>query len=540
MMPARIVCTRLVVLGAGIGLAACAAPDVIDVFVDRTVVSVAGGQLAGAPSSLDELVWAYRGVPYAAPPVGDLRWRPPESVAPWDGTRDATVAAAACVQTPIPPESNVFYDLQVDETSEDCLYLNVWSAADPNDSAPVMVWIHGGGLTVGHGARINYDGTALARRGVVLVTINYRLGALGYLAHPLLSAESEHGASGNYGLLDQIAALEWVQRNIAAFGGDPDRVAIFGESAGAWSVNYLMATPLARGLFHAAIGQSGGGFGSMGTVQPKATVEAAGHGLAEKLLGEGVEPSLSAMRTASADEVLAAQGPVVSANVDGWVFRDTIYSIFAAGNQHDVPLIVGSNADEYKMFGDPFGVATVAEYEETVRREYGTFADALLLAYPATTDAEAKQARLDGSTDAMFVWEARTWARMMSTVSSPAYLYFFSRVPAAPDANRYGAYHTAEIPYVFDNFGVSAAPHANRDYDAIDRGLSDALASYWVAFAQTGDPNGWGTRHWPAYDRDADVALVLGDTVEARPNVRQERLDVFDEYYAARREAAKE
>ena len=227
----------------------------------------------------------------------------------------------------------MFYDLQVDETSEDCLYLNVWSAADPNDPAPVMVWIHGGGLAVGHGARVNYDGTALARRGVVLVTINYRLGAFGYLVHPLLSAESEHGASGNYGLLDQIAALEWVQRNIAAFSGDPDRVAIFGESAGAWSVNYLMATPLARGLFHAAIGQSGGGFGSKGAVQPKATVEAAGHGLAEKLLGEGVEPSLSAMRTASADEVLAAQGPVVSANVDGWVFRDTIYSIFAAGNQ---------------------------------------------------------------------------------------------------------------------------------------------------------------------------------------------------------------
>ena len=194
MTTARIACTRLVVFGAGIGLAACAAPDVTDDVVDRTVVSVAGGQLAGAPSPLDESVWSYRGIPYAAPPVGDLRWRPPQPVAQWDGTRDASAAAAACMQTP--PESNVFYDLQVDETSEDCLYLNVWSAADPNDPAPVMVWIHGGGLTVGHGARVNYDGTALARRGVVLVTINYRLGALGYLAHPLLSAESEHDASG--------------------------------------------------------------------------------------------------------------------------------------------------------------------------------------------------------------------------------------------------------------------------------------------------------------------------------------------------------
>ena len=207
------------------------------------------------------------------------------------------------MQNPLPAAVRTFYDAGVDRMDEDCLYLNVWTAAGPDDRAPVLVWIHGGGLSIGNGADITYDGTRLAQRGVVLVTINYRLGAFGYLAHPLLGAESGHGASGNYGLLDQVAALGWVQRNIAAFGGDPSRVTIFGESAGSWSVNQLMATPLARGLFHAAIGESGGGFGPRGGAAPGAEIEAAGERFVEALLGDGVTPSLEAMRAASADAV---------------------------------------------------------------------------------------------------------------------------------------------------------------------------------------------------------------------------------------------
>ena len=530
---------RLFMVGTVIGLAACAAPDAIpdatNDAVDRAMVTVAGGQLAGAPSSLDAAVWVYRGIRYAAPPVGDLRWRPPQPVTPWDGARDATVAAPACMQNPLPVDAASFYDPGVDETSEDCLFLNVWSAAAPDDRAPVMVWIHGGGLTLGNGADISYDGTALARRGVVLVTVNYRLGALGYLAHPLLSAESEHDASGNYGTLDQVAGLEWVQRNIAAFGGDPDRVAIFGESAGSWSVNHMMATPLARGLFHAAIGESGGGFGSIGRANPQAEVEAAGERLVEALLGPDVEPTLRAMRAASAEQVLAAGAQPVSANVDGWVFPDTIYNIFAGGNQHDVPVIVGSNADESTMLGGAQGAATLAEFHETVQREYGELAGALLATYPAENDEEAQQGRRDSSTDATFGWEMRTWARMMETVSSPAYLYFFTRVPPASDADRYGTYHTAEIPYVFDNFGVSSSPHANRDYDDTDRRLSDTLASYWVNFAATGNPNGEGLPEWPVYDRDTAKGLDIGDTIEVRRGIRKVRLDFFDEYYAAQR-----
>ncbi|MYK90227.1 MAG: carboxylesterase family protein [Acidobacteria bacterium] len=501
------------------------------------VVSVEGGQLAGAPSPLGDDVMVYRGVPFAAPPVGELRWRPPQPARAWEGVRDATAAGAACMQRAIPAEVGRFYNPGVDRMREDCLYLNVWSAAGPGDRAPVLVWIHGGGLSIGNGADITYDGTRLAQRGVVLVTINYRLGAFGYLAHPLLSAESEHAASGNYGTLDQVAALGWIQRNIAAFGGDPSRVTIFGESAGSWSVNHLMATPLARGLFHAAIGESGGAFGPRGGADPKAEIESAGERFVEALLGEGVRPSVEAMRAASADDVQAVAADLVlsTANVDGWVFPDTVYNIFAAGAQHDVPVIVGSNADEMSILGGAAGAETLAAYRESIRDEYGEHAGAFLETFPAGTDEEARQARAASGTDATFGWEMRTWARLMETVSSPAYLYFFSRVPPAPDADRYGAYHTAEIAYVFDNFGVSPHPYANRDYTDTDRKLSDILASYWVNLAATGNPNADGLPQWPAYDPEVDAALHIGDTITVEQGIRKDRLDFIDRYYAAQR-----
>jgi para-nitrobenzyl esterase len=247
----------------------------------RAAVAVDGGRITGALAPGSDMVWTYKGIPFAAPPVGNLRWREPQPVVPWQGVREATGFGRACLQSL--RQEGSFYGQMVDQMGEDCLYLNVWTAARPDERRPVMVWIHGGGLTSGHGGEVTYDGTALATRGVVLVTINYRLGPFGYFAHPLLSAESAHRASGNYGILDQIAALRWVQKNIARFGGDPGRVTIFGESAGSWSVNYLVATPLAKGLFHRAIGQSGGGFGSaLGMAYPKAEVEAGGEALARR------------------------------------------------------------------------------------------------------------------------------------------------------------------------------------------------------------------------------------------------------------------
>ena len=429
---------------------ACGDPEPPAADAGDGTVTVDGGSIAGVPAS-DGGVWRYAGVPYAAPPVGALRWRPPQSVAPWAGVREADQLPPGCPQPtlPVPPDAEPFFGPGAVRLEEDCLYLNVWSAAGPDERVPVMVWIHGGGLFVGDGSEVAYDGAALARRGVVVVTINYRLGTLGYLAHPLLREESAHGASGNYGLLDQIEALGWVQRNIGAFGGDPDRVTIFGESAGSWSVNYLMATPLAAGLFAGAIGQSGGAFSPLASPAASDVVEAEGMRFAEALLGAEAAVSLDALRAAAVVDVLAAGGAVPRPHVDGWALPASIYDIFAAGRQHDVPVIVGANADEATALsalgGDP-ETTTVEQYREWARGEYGELADAYLAAYPACSDAEVARGRLGSRGDGRFVWEMRTWARMMDQVSSPAFLYFFTRVPPAADAERFGAYHTAEIP----------------------------------------------------------------------------------------------
>ena len=530
----------LAVLAATI---ACGAPELPAAVAAGGTVTVDGGSIAGAPAG-DGGVWRYAGVPYAAPPVGALRWQPPQPVAPWTGVRATDQLPAGCPQPtlPVPPGEAPFFGPGATRLEEDCLYLNVWSAAGADERVPVMVWIHGGGLFVGDGATAAYDGAALARRGVVVVTINYRLGTLGYLAHPLLREESAHGASGNYGLLDQVEALRWVQRNIAAFGGDADRVTIFGESAGSWSVNYLQATPLAAGLFAGAIGQSGGGFSPLASLAERDAAEAEGERLAEALLGAGTPVSLDALRAASVADVLAAGGAAPRPNVDGWVLTDGIHDTFAAGRQHDVPVIVGANADEGTALRGLAGdqePTTVEQYRAWARGEYGELADAYLAAYPAASDAEVEAGRIDSSGDGRFVWEMRTWARMMEQVSSPAYLYFFTRVPPAADAERYGAYHTAEIPYIFNNVGGGGRYwFANRDYDDTDRQLSDVMASYWVNFAATGNPNGDGLPEWPAYTRTDEAALELGDTVQVRQGVRAERLDFFERHYAALRDAS--
>ena len=375
---------------------ACGDPEPPAAAAGGDTVAVDGGRIAGA-SAGDGGVWRYAGVPYAAPPVGALRWRPPQPVEPWTDVREADQLPPGCPQPtlPVPPDAEPFFGPGATRLEEDCLYLNVWSAAGPDERAQVMVWIHGGGLFVGDGSEVAYDGAALARRGVVVVTINYRLGALGYLAHPLLREESAHGASGNYGLLDQIEALRWVQRNIAAFGGDPDRVTIFGESAGSWSVNYLMATPLAAGLFAGAIGQSGGGFSPLAGLAASDAAEADGMRFAEALLGAKAAVSLDALRAAAVVDVLAAGGAAPRANLDGWALPASLYDIFAAGRQHDVPVIVGANADEATALsalgGDP-ETTTVEQYREWARGEYGELADAYLAAYPAAATRRSRRA----------------------------------------------------------------------------------------------------------------------------------------------------
>ena len=518
------------ILGAGLALTLACGGEQVEPLA--ATVNTELGAVEG--EALESGVLKFAGIPFAAPPVGDLRWRPPQPAAAWEGSRDATRFSASCWQPLSPPGS--FYDSGEIERSEDCLYLNVWTAAEHAEAGlPVMVWIHGGGLQTGDGATVLYDGESLAGRGVVLVTINYRLGPMGFLAHPELSAEDGSGVSGNYGILDQVAALEWVQANIAAFGGDPGRVTIFGESAGSWSVNYLTATPLAAGLFHRAIGHSGGIFWPMPRL---ADAESEGARIGERL-GAG---DLGAMRAASAEEVYEAAGasqqPSFVGLNDGHVFPRDIHDIFAVGEQNDVDTIVGFNSDEgTALFAAPGGT-TVGDYRETLTAAYGDHADAMFAVYPAETDEQAGVAAYENLADQYFAWQMRTWARLQSrTGERPVRMYYFSRVPPWDEAETYGSYHAAEIIYAFDNLhrsgelsGDEIGPF-NHAWDDTDRALADTMAGYWVNFAVTGDPNGDGLPDWPVYDPDADGVLELGDKIGVIQGLLKDRLDAFDAYY---------
>jgi para-nitrobenzyl esterase len=493
-------------------------------------VRVEQGLLSGtAGKSAD--VRVYRGIPYAAPPVSELRWKPPQPPAAWQGVREAKEFGNGCWQTPYPAAS--IYQAKLPTLSEDCLTLNLWTAAkSPKDKLPVMVWIHGGGFTRGAGSTSSYDGENFAHQGVVLVTINYRLGIFGFLSHPALTAESEHHASGNYALLDQIAALRWVKRNIAAFGGDPERVTIFGESAGSWAVNVLMASPLAKGLFQRAIGESGGQFSPMRTL---AEAEKAGEKLASSTGATGTsQDAVKALRSKPAEELLkASDAPTASPTVDGWVLPQDINAIFAQGKQNDVPLIVGSNADEGTTLAPQGAMVTSAAFSARVQQLYGSQSEQFLKVYPGASDSEAVSSFFSAYRDQVFGWQMRTWARTATkTGHHPVYLYYFSHRPPGPQSSRLRAFHACEIPYVFGNF-VWPFPWEDADHK-----LHDVVSSYWVNFAKTGNPNGDGLAKWPAYSAESDQALEFGDQIAVRSQVNKAGLDFFDSYYESVRAGA--
>jgi para-nitrobenzyl esterase len=490
-------------------------------------VRVEQGLLSGTTGKSPD-VRVYRGIPFAAPPVGDLRWKPPQPPAAWQGVREAKEFSNACWQTQYPAGS--IYQAKLPSLSEDCLYLNIWTASkSAKDHLPVMVWIHGGGFTRGSGTTDAYDGENFARKGVVLVTINYRLGIFGFFAHPALTAESAHHASGNYALLDQIAALEWVKKNIAAFGGNPNNVTIFGESAGSWAVNGLMATPLAHGLFHRAIGESGGLFAPM---QSLAQAEKAGERLATTL-GAG-EDALKTLRAKPAEELLkASDTPIASAIVDGWVLPQDVETIFEQGKQNDVPLLVGFNADEGTTLAPQGAMVTSAAYTSGIRQRYGNQADQFLKVYPSGSDSEAVLSFYSAYRDQVFGWQMRTWARLdTKTGHHPAYLYYFSHRPPGPQSARLRAFHASEIPYVFGNF-IWPFPWEDADHK-----LAETVSAYWVNFARTGDPNGHGLAKWPAYQPATDQALEFGDQIGTRSQVNKAGLDFFDGYYQSLRTPA--
>lgn len=501
-------------------------------------VRIDTGLVAGKRVGDDASVRVFKGIPFAAPPVGKLRWQPPQPAAAWQGVRACSEFSPICPQASYPAGS--VYSQAPQPQNEDCLYLNVWTAAEkPDEKRPVMVWIHGGALTRGSASIPAYDGEALARKSVVLVTINYRLGPFGYFAHPALSRESEHGSSGNYGVLDQIAALRWVRRNIAAFGGDPTRVTIFGESAGSWSVCSLVAAPMAKGLFQRAIGQSGGCFTPMQYLKEARgglpAAEKAGEGLAAILGCDKAADPLAALREKTAEEILAgaAKDPAQArtrAIVDGWVFPEEILKIYAEGRQSNVPVMVGSNADEGTSLVGAMVPTSMDGYLASTKKKYADLTDRFLKVYPVTSESDVRNAFLHSFRDERFTWEMRTWARMMQKANSKVYLYYFSHVPPRPDAEKYGAYHAAEIVYAFNN--LRKIPWAS---SPVEQALADAMSSCWVRFAATGDPGGGNLPSWPAYDQEKEAYLEFGDSIRPGHGLLKAECDFFDAYVAARR-----
>jgi len=488
-------------------------------------VRIDGGQLEGIV--LPSGVRAWLGVPFAAPPVRDLRWKPPAPVRPWSGVMHAERAAPMCLQALRSRTMNHYFGNEA--IGEDCLYLNIWSP--PRGARlPVLVWIYGGGFNVGSASMANYSGEGLALAGVVRVNISYRLGPLGFLSHPDLSRE-EGGSSGNQGLADQIAALRWIQKNIAVFGGDPGNVTIMGQSAGSMSVSLLQASPAAKGLFHRAVGMSGSHFAEPALPVPLKQGESEGLAL-QKALGVS---SVEAMRDIAADRILAvaASVPRSSIVIDGRIVSGQANDVFASGRQNDVPLMLGFTRDEsFRSLGN---VQSVAELQAAVRREFPGNAEAILAAYPASDTASARRAATDIGRDAslgvqMFAWASaqQRWGR------SPAFAYFFTRrQPYAPgitfidhDPATAGAYHTGEVPYFLRTRESLNLFRRTRDWEPADELLESRMSGLLLSFARTGQPVSLGVQQWPAFEPRQPRVLVLGTEmhIESWPDYAHLRL----------------
>ncbi|MGD0360580.1 MAG: carboxylesterase family protein [Bryobacteraceae bacterium] len=495
--------------------------------VPDTVKIDGGGRVKG---TVNKGVASFKGIPFAAPPVGALRWKAPQAAAPWKGVREAVEFGPRCMQ------GSIYNDMVFRDKgpSEDCLYLNVWTpAASAKAHLPVMVWIYGGGFGAGAASEPRQDGENLARKGVVVVSMNYRLNVFGFFTHAELAKESDRNASGNYGLLDQVAALSWVHKNIAGFGGDPGAVTIFGESAGSFSVSALMASPLAQGLFQRAIGESGAFFSTVLDLKPLAQTEAADAKFAE---GIGTH-SLADLRAKPAADLLTAaitQKDIWFApNIDGYFLPQSVREIFASGKQSHVPLLAGWNHDE-GGYGGIFekDAPTAANFVAYAHKHFGDKADEFLKLYPADSDEQAKRSAQDLAGDQFIAFSTWKWLEMQgATGGAPLYRYEFDDAPPAPvnppadggNAPR-GAYHSAEIEFVF---GVLASK--NLPWRPEDRALSDLMSSYWSNFAKTGDPNGTGLPGWPAYNSQGRYPVMhLDAKSHEAPDDHRERYEFLD------------
>jgi para-nitrobenzyl esterase len=496
-------------------------------------VKVTGGTVRGV---VQDRIASFKGIPFAAPPVGDLRWKAPQPVRPWTGVKQADAFGPWAMQGTMSVE-----ELKDDsaKVSEDCLYLNVWTGAkDANGKLPVMVWIHGGGFIAGMTSIPYCDGTRLAQKGVVLVSIAYRLGVFGFLAHPELSRESGQG-SGCYGIQDQVASLQWVKDNIVQFGGDPSRVTIFGESAGGRSVSMLTTVPAAKGLFQRAISQSGGSMAPIkqshdnaaGMLIPSLRLaEETGKNFMSKLGAS----DLRSARALSAEHIQKAAVDVSGFRpvADGTTLIGDPYELYEAGQFNDTPVLIGTNSDEGAMFVSP--PVTSAAFEQQIRGDYGTAAEAILEVYAHATDAEAFKAAKDVFRDWCYAWPTWVWAKLQSQKGQhKAFVYYFDYAPPGSD----GANHGAEIIPVFRNmhvlksFGYTPTPK--------DIAGAEMISSYWVNFARSGNPNGPGLPAWPAFTEQGTETMVFDQTSSARSLPNLDKLKAIDGYFAWCRAQAK-
>ena len=508
-----------------------------------TVVKIDSGWVAGSGVG----VRVYKGIPYAAPPTGDLRWKPPQPAKPWKGILVAKSFPANCPQMALLPGPQ----------TEDCLGLNVWTPARAaGDKLPVMVWIHGGGFEIGSSAQSAYDGEALAAQGVVIVSINYRLGLFGFLAHPGLNQESPHGVSGNYGLLDMIAALQWVQRNIAAFGGDPGNVTIFGESAGGTAVCLLMVMPQAEGLFQKVISESAAWmFG------PISHLTESWYGRVPMTqFGAKLGTDLAALRAKSMAELLKTLPPPMSGEaaagrgeaympvVDGWAIPDDPAKLYAAGKFHHVALIAGTNADEGTLLGG-LPVHNLAQYRKWGAEKMGKMAERLFSLYPAAADRDAHAAAAQAQGDLVFLYGTRSVLRAAAKANPRVFQYQFTRVNGVGRQIHWGAFHASEIPYIWETlpdsvYGTrmsilgdfSITPDSYNEQDAR---LSAAMSAAWVAFAKAGSPNGRGLAEWPAFAAGKESYMEFGDRIAAGERLRAKEIDFMSEFSEGLRQGGK-
>jgi para-nitrobenzyl esterase len=481
---------------------------------------MATGLVSGIPGKLPGVV-AFKGIPFGAPPTGDLRWKPPQPVTPWTGIRPGDKFGAACIQPRAPQRqpNNRAVDLpDSPPMSEDCLYLNVWTPAKAaNAKLPVMVWIYGGAYTEGAGSSPYNQGDTLAAKGVVVVTFNYRLGALGFLAHPELTAESPHHASGNYALADVVTVLQWVQKNIGSFGGNPRNVTLFGESAGAAMSAALVGMPVAKGLFQRAISQSGVWMGlNLATMRARESAEEQ----TVKVATQIGAPNLAALRALPADEA-ATKLPKQGMIIDGWMVPEDLTRTFAEGRQNPVDVLAGSNRDEGSFaagFGPPM---TAQRWKEAAAQRWGSAGALGLEAYPVSDDAQAAADNTRVFADNM-AWITRFYAARQRAIGRHAYVYLFAHEPPyADDAHKLGVCHTCELPYVFDNLGTlrlypdSSSPELAVASPA-DARTAAVISAYWINFAKTGDPNGPGLPKWPVFE---DIAKGPVMQLDEKPSV---------------------